>query len=145
MSTIMTLLTTHVDVECFPSGHRVPLLSSSNNQTTVEEEVITFRCIYQGNYSPSSYGSVYWIVTLQNGSEITILDYSNFSDYRIDTRRSCPYDNYACCRFTTELRIHTILPLNNAMITCITIHDSVSSFNTSNLSKLSIQGAYTCV
>ena len=119
----------------------MPLISSSNNQTTVEGEVIEYKCVFQGNYSPSNYGSVYWIIALQNGTKINIFDYSDFSDYLIYTNRSCPHGDYACCRFTTKLRIvHTTLPLNNAMITCVVIYDSVPNFNTSSLGKLFIQG-----
>ena len=104
--------------------------------------MITFSCVFQGNYSPSGYGSVYWIVALQNGSKITVLDYSNFTDYCVDIQRSCPHEDYSCCRSTTKLKIHTTLPLNNAMITCVVIYDSESSYNTSSLSELFMQGAY---
>ena len=126
----------HADVECFPSGDPVPILDSSSNQTTVEGEYITFICIFEGNYSPINYDAVFWIATFQNGSKITIQDDSNFSDYHIETKRSCPPTNYACCHSTTKLSIHTSLPLTNTMITCTILYDSIPSSTTSNLSEL---------
>ena len=111
----------------------MPLLSITSNQTTVEEVAITYRCIFKGNYSPITYGDVYWVVGIQNGSSITILDNSNFTDYHVNTCRNCPHDNFACCQFVTELWILTTLPLNNAMISCVAIYDSVPSYNTSDL------------
>ena len=116
----------------------MPILSNSSNQTTVEGENITFRCIFKGNYSPRTYDSVIWIITFQNGNNITVQDDSNFSDYHIEIKRSCPSTNYACCRFTTKLKIHTSLPLNNTMITCTTLYDSIPSSTTSQLSELQI-------
>ena len=116
----------------------MPILSSSSNQTTVEGENITFSCLFKGNYSPLTYDAVIWIITFQNGNNITVQDDSNFSDYRIETKQSCLSANKACCQFTTRLRIHTSLPLNNVMITCITIYDYMSSSATSNLSELQI-------
>ena len=114
----------------------MPILNSSNDQTTVEGEDITFICLFEGNYSPLKYDAVFWIVKFQNGSNITIQDDSNFSDYHIKTTRTCPYTDYACCRFTTSLSIHASLPLNNAMLTCIALYDDTPSSNTSKLSEL---------
>jgi len=137
-SNVITSTFHTVEVKCFPPGQPVPLLSITSNQTTVEEVAITYTCIFEGNYSPITYGDVYWVLKIQNGSSIAIFDYSNFSDYYINTYRNCPQDNYACCQFVTELWMHTTLPLNNAIISCVAIYDSVSSYNTSNLGELSI-------
>ena len=135
---IYCLKTLYSDVQCFPSGDPVPILNSSNNQATVEGENITFFCLFKGNYSSLKYDAVFWIVTFQNGSNITIQDDSNCSDYHIETEQNCPPTDYACC-FTTTLSIHTTLPLNNTMITCAALYDSILSSTTSNLSKLHLR------
>ena len=126
-----------LDVECFPPGNSVPILSSSNNQTTIEGEMITFICTFQGNYSPSDY-DVYWVIAFQNGSFLQIRNDSNFSDYHISTKQNCPDTNYSCCRFTTELFIHTVLPLNNTAVTCTAMFDFIPSSSISYLSEFSI-------
>ena len=95
----------------------MPLLSGSNNQTTVEEELITFSCSFKGNYIPLNY-AVSWIIKLQNDTTIKVKDDSNDPDYNVNTMKNCPFTNSSCCRFTTELSIHATQPLNNAMITC---------------------------
>jgi len=115
-------------------------LSSSNNQTTVEGEAITFECRFKGNYSPLNY-HVYWIITLQNGSNIILDDDSNFPDYRINTYQSCLYfDTNSCCQFTTELSIdRATISLNDSMITCNAgLNSATSSSNASHLSELYI-------
>lgn len=128
----------YIDVECFLPGDKVPLLHSSSNQTTVEGLMITFQCTYKGNYSPDDY-TVFWMVAFQNGSHILVQDDSNFSDYHIRTQQNCPDSNYSCCRFITELSIHTSIPLNNAKITCSAILNSnVSTSNGSYLSELCV-------
>lgn len=127
-----------LDVRCFPPGSRVPVLNSSNNQTTIEGEDITFMCIFQGNYSPSDY-DVYWLIEFQNGTILQIKNDSNFSNYHISTKQNCP-DTYSCCRFTTELFIHTVLPLNNSTVTCTAEIDFIQSSSISYLSEFSIHG-----
>jgi len=131
-----SLFKLHTDVQCFPPGDPIPLSSSSNNQTTVEGEAITFQCVFGGNYHKDYY--VYWQVILQNGSDIIVDDDSNFPDYHCHTQQKC--SNYSCCQFITQLYINkTNMPLNNAMITCNAVINSIiSSSNTSYLSELSI-------
>ena len=128
-----------IEVQCFPPGNAVPIINSSSNQTTIEGEKITFICTFQGNYSPSDY-DVHWMITFQNGSIVRIQNNSDFSDYHINTKQNCPDTNYSCCRFITELFIHTSLPLNNTMITCtcIAMFDSIPSSSISYLSEFHI-------
>ena len=124
---------------CLSPGEQVAILFSSSNQTTVEGENITFSCTFKGEYSELNYDAVYWKAILQNGSTITIQENSNFLDYHIETKQSCPPNKHPCCCFTTTLRIHASLPLNNAVIKCTTqlFYDAKNS-SISNLSKLQI-------
>ena len=121
----------------------MPLLRSSNNQTTVEEELITFSCSFKGNYVPLKSNInyvayvVYWTIAFQNDSYIIVTGDENDTRYHVNTKDNCPFTNSSCCHFTTELNIHAILPLKDTMITCIT--DSImSTSNTSYLSELTI-------
>ena len=126
-------------VQCLSPGEQVPILFSSGNQTTVEGENITFNCTFKGNYSESNYDIVYWKAILQNGSTITIQDNSNFVDHHIETKQSCPPTKHPCCCFTTKLRIHASLPLNNAVIICTAqLYSDAKNSSISNLSKLQI-------
>jgi len=128
----------HTDVQCFPPKDPIPLLNSNNNQTTVEGEAIAFQCEFGGNYHKDY--NVYWQVTFQNGSNITVDDDSNFFYFHIHTQQKCPSTNYSCCHFITQLYINTTtMPLNNAMITCnAAISSTTSSSNACYLSELSI-------
>ena len=127
-----------IGVGCYPDGEKVPLLSSSNNQTTVEEELITSSCSFKGNYVRLNY-AVYWIIS-QDGSATVVNDEDNYPDYHVDTKKNCPFTNTSCCRFTTELSIHTNLSLNNAMITCYAffVGSRYPTSSTSYLSELSL-------
>ena len=131
------------DGECFPSGHAVPLLSGSSNQSTVEEEVITFSCTFKGNYKTLDY-HVYYIVTLQNGTSITVNDDSDYPDYHVSTKKNCPFTNSSCCRFITKLEIHAAISSNNAMITCnaMFIGSLTPTSSASYLSELTIYEVY---
>ena len=118
----------------------MPLLNGSNDKTTVEGEMITFSCSFKGNYNPMNYG-VYWIIKNQNyGNATTVRTDHNVSDYYVNTKKNCPFTNSSCCRFTTELSIHTFLSLNDAMITCnaIFVDSILPTSNTSTLSELSM-------
>ena len=117
----------------------MPLLSSSNNQTTVEEELITFSCSFKGNYVRLNY-AVYWIIKFQNDSTIVVNDEKDDPGYHVNTKNNCPFTNSSCCHFTTELSIHAILPLNDAMITCnaIFVDSYLPTSSTSYLSELCI-------
>ena len=125
--------------ECYPSGHALPLLSGSNNQSTVEGEVITFSCTFKGNYKPLNY-PVYYIVTLQNGTSITVNDHSNYPDYHVSAMKNCPFTNSSCCRFVTKLEIRAAISSNNAMITCnaMFVDSFIPTSSVSYLSELTI-------
>ena len=126
----------YTDAKCFDSGEPVPIIDGLSNQTTVEQEMIVFGCVFKANYSPNPKKyNVFWMITFQNGSDITVRDDSNFSDYRIDSRRNCSYDNYSCCRSITELYIHTARYLNNSMINCTATYNSIKSTNGSYLGE----------
>lgn len=103
--------------------------------------MIVFKCTFQGDYSSTNLDAVNWEVTFQNGTDIIIE--RNSSDYHIIIN-DCPYTNSPCCQFTIELYVNTSLELNNAMMNCTAIYDSVKSTNASNLSKLSnmLHGSY---
>ena len=124
---------------CYPVGEKVPLLSSNNNQTTVEEELIIYSCSFKGNYVRLNYDA-YWIIIFQNGSAIVVNDENSHPGYLVNTKKNCPFTNTSCCHFTTELSIHAILPLNDAMITCnaIFVDSYFPTSSTSYLSELSI-------
>lgn len=123
---------------CFSAGDAVPLLSSSNNQTTVEEELTKFSCSFNGSYTPINY-SVYWIIKFQNGSTIEVKN-DSIPGYHVNTKVNCPLTDSSCCNFTTELIIHAILLLNNAMITCnaIFVDSLIPTSSSSYLSELSV-------
>lgn len=115
------------DKRCFPHGERVPLLSSSSNQTTVEREVVEFSCTFKDNYSPTKYGVVYWTVMLQNGSSNTV--FVQDDDIHQDS----------FCHFTINLYRNATMSLNDAMITCTASADNMpSSSNASYLSEFHI-------
>ena len=118
-------------------GSDIPLLSSSDNQTTVEGEVITFTCAFQKDYIPLKY-HVQWRVKLQNGSTIIVKDDSSMANYHANIK-NCSYSNSSCCLFIAELSINAAMPLNNAMINCTaTVNGtSSSSSSTSYLSEIS--------
>lgn len=127
-----------IDARCYPARDPVPLLSGSNNQTTVEEEFITFSCSFKGNYKPLYYVyTTFWIIKLQNDTPIVVDDDSNNPDYHVSTKKNCPFTNSSCCRFTTELTINATLPLNNAMISCSAfyVYYLKPTYNTSYLSE----------
>ena len=123
----------------------MPLLNGINNETTVEGEVITLSCSFKGNYIPMNYAA-YWIIKLQNGNTTVVNGDHNTSGYHVSTKKNCPFTNSSCCRFTTELTIHAILPSNNAMITCnaIFVDYYLPTSNTSYLSELSINIFIRC-
>ena len=111
----------------------MPVLSSSNNQTTVEREVVEFGCTFIGNSSLVSYDGVYWTITFQNGSSIIV--HNNIYDYRFYIQQN------SLCHFTTKLYVNTSMSLDNAMVSCIAIMDNIlsSSNATSYLSELLIK------
>ena len=132
------------DVQCYPDGavKPVPLLSSSKNQTTVEGEMVTFKCSFGDNYSPVDY-SIFWRLTLENGSHILVQDGLNYTDYHVNTYQDCPSTNYSCCRFTTELSINgTSLSMNNSVINCNAMINQVTSSGISHLSELMYSDVY---
>ena len=128
-----------IDAWCFPPGHAVPLLNGTNNQTTVEGEVITFSCSLRGNYKPLNY-EVYWIIVFQNHTSTVVDDNHNIPGYHVNTKKNCPFTNFSCCRFITELSINTVLQLNNSIIMCdVTFIDSIQlTSSSSTLSELLI-------
>ena len=113
----------------------MPILSGSKNHTTVEGEMITFKCSFGDNYSPINY-DIYWELALKDGSHITVMDYINYTDFKINTFQDCPPSNHSCCRFTTELSIRTNLSMDNAVVSCVAIINEFRSCSSSDLSEL---------
>ncbi|XP_065885161.1 uncharacterized protein [Dysidea avara] len=109
------------DVQCFPPGNAVPLVSKSVNKSIVEEEVVEFSCVFGGNYDPIDY-TVIWSVTPHNGNATFIDDESDIADFEVTKpQQNCPHGNYSCCKFTTELKIHSNMSLNGAAVTCLVL------------------------
>ena len=125
----------YADIDCYPDDEHVPVLSGSENHTTVEGEMVLFKCSFGDNYSPIDY-DVYWELTLEDGNHITVMDYINYTDFQMKTYQDCPPSNYSCCRFTSQLSIHTNLSMNNAIVTCSAIINELTSYSSSALSEL---------
>ena len=130
-----TLIFWYVDVSCYADDEPVPILSGSKNHTTVEGEMIAFKCSFGDNYSPINY-DIYWELALKDGSHITVMDYINYTDFKIKTFQDCPPSNYSCCQFTTELSVRTNLSMDNAVVSCVAIINELISYSSSDLSEL---------
>ena len=123
------------DVQCFPPGTAVPLVSKSVNKSIVEEEVVKFSCIYGGNYDPIDY-SVIWSVTPLDKNSTYIDDESNIAGFEVTKpKQDCPHSNYSCCKFTTELKIYSNMSLNGAAVTCLVLVLEQPTSDTSYLSE----------
>ena len=123
------------DVQCFPPGNAVPLVSKSVNKSIVEEEVVEFSCVFGGNYDPIDY-TVIWSVTPHNGNATFIDDESDIADFEVTKpQQNCPHGNYSCCKFTTELKIHSNMSLNGAAVTCLVLVLEQPTSDTSYLSE----------
>ena len=120
------------DVYCYRNYEPVPVLSKCKNHTTVEGEIIKFKCSFGDNYLPNDH-YMKWKMKSENGSYIIINDRVNYTDFRMDTHQDCPSNNYSCCRFTSELSVHTNLSMNNATVSCNAI---LTSFSVCHLSEL---------
>jgi len=124
-----------VDVKCFPSGSGVPLISKSFNRSIVEGELVTFSCTFGGNFDPVDY-IVWWSVETQNGDIPYIDDETSTNGFDVTKpQRDCPRSNYSCCRFTTELTVHSNMSLNKAEIQCHAIVLEQQTDGTSYLSE----------
>ena len=122
----------------------VPILSITPNQTTIRGgEVITFECLFGGNYLRDTEASydIYWtivsppqeIIHVDNGSN-TAIGYlvTKPSQHCQDT------NNHTCCQFVSDLHINTfeISVPDKTAITCNAIFLEINSgSNTSGLSK----------
>ena len=83
-----------------------------------------------------NYHDVYWTVTFPNGTIDKVK--SDLPDrYHIVTKKDCPFTTSSCCRFVTELCIHTVLAFNNTMINCTAefIGSITPTSSTSNLGE----------
>ena len=123
----------YTDINCYSDNDPVPILSGSENHTTVEGEMVVFKCSFGDNYSPMNY--IYWELTLEDGHHIVVKDYLNYTDFQMKTYQDCPPNNYSCCRFTSKLNIHTNLSMNNAIVTCSAIINEITSYSSSDLSE----------
>ncbi|XP_065885168.1 uncharacterized protein [Dysidea avara] len=121
------------DVQCFPPGTAVPLISKTVNKSIVEEEVVKLSCIFRGNYDPID-DTVIWSVTPHNGNATYIDDESNIAGFEVTKpQQDCPSSNYSCCRFITTLKIYSIMSLNKAEVKCLAIVLEQPSDSTSYL------------
>ena len=123
-----------LDIECYSDNDPVPILSGSVNHTTVEGEMVMYKCSFGDNYSPIDY-YIYWELTLEDGNHTTVKDYLNYTNFQMKTYQDCPPNNYSCCRFTSKLNIHTNLSMNNAIVTCSAIINELTSYSSSDLSE----------
>ena len=123
-------------VKCFPDRSAVPLVSKSINKSIVEDEVVKFSCTFGGNYDPVDY-MVEWNVTpLNENVTYYIDDESNIAGFEFTKpHQDCPHSNYSCCRFTTELRVHSNMSLNGAEVKCLAIVLEQPTDGTSYLSE----------
>ena len=128
-----TYIFSHIDVQCYPNGDLVPVLSVSENQTAIEGEIVTFKCTFGDNYSPIDY-YVYWELKLKNGSYIVIEDTNHTHTYEDCNSPT----NQSCCQFTTALRIKANLSLNNAIVSCNAVINEQTSYSASYISKLTV-------
>ena len=125
----------YTDINCYSDNDPVPILSGSENHTTVEGEMVVFKCSFGDNYSPMDY-DIYWELTLEDAPHhIVVTDYLNYTDFQMKTYQDCPPNNYSCCRFTSKLNIHTNLSMNNAIVTCSAIINEITSYSSSDLSE----------
>jgi len=124
-----------IDVQCFPPGTAVPLISKSISSSTVVGEVVEFSCIFGDNYNPVYY-IVRWSVTPLSGDATYIDDSTNIPGFVVSKpQRNCSERSRSCCRFITTLKIHSNMSLNKAKIKCIAFVLEQSTSGTSYLSK----------
>ena len=123
----------HADVHCYPGNESVPLLSGCINRVTIEGENVTFNCSFGDDYSPAGY-HMSWRLTHENGSYTMIADNMNYTDFCLRTYQDCPPDNNSCCRFISELNIHTNLSMNNVAVSC---NATINEHTTSSICHLS--------
>ena len=123
----------YTDVKCHPDNEPAPVLSGCVNHTTVEGEMITFKCSFGDNFPPQFLD---WELVLENGNSIIIGDHNDYTGFCMHTHQDCPLNNYSCCRFTSELSVHTNLLLNNATVSCNALVNNLTSFGVCHLSEL---------
>ena len=98
--------------------------------------MVEFSCVFGGNYNPVDC-TVVWSVKLLNTDPVYIDDEDNVTDFEVaKPQQDCPRTNYSCCRFTTELKIHSNMSLNGAAVTCLVLVLEQPTSDTSYLSEL---------
>ena len=122
----------------------VPILSITSNQTTIRGgEVITFECLFGGNYlrDTEALYYIYWTIVSPPQEVIHVDNGSNTAIGYLVTKPSqhCQdTNNYTCCRFVSDLHINTseISVPDKTAINCNAIFLEINSgSNTSGLSK----------
>jgi len=122
-------------VQCFPPRTGAPLISESVNKSIVEGEMVEFSCTFKENYKPLE-DTVVWSVTPPGGNATYIDDKENVAGFKVPKpKQDCPHNNYSCCRFTTRLKIHSNMSLNEATVTCIVLVLELPTSGTSYLRK----------
>ncbi|XP_065883776.1 hemicentin-2-like isoform X2 [Dysidea avara] len=138
-SSVNVTLKFDLDIPCFNDS--VPILSITHNQTTIRGgEMITFECLFGGNYLPDTevLYSIYWKIVSHN--EVIYVDGNSEQIGYIVTKPSqnCPPNNYSCCQFISYLHINTSITSipDEIAMTCngiVNEYDSSSSTSSLNI------------
>ena len=104
-------------------GSLAPLLSDPTNRTTVEEESISFECLYNGDYDRMRlllYSQLfYWQVLMNNVEQPVVIRNNNTKSYRIAVYQTCLTANFSCCTFVSRLTIYdSSMNLDGATVQC---------------------------
>ena len=139
MSGLKYTITFTTDKACFNGP--IPIMCITSNQTTIrgERAVITFECLFGGNYSPDTEAlySIFWTI-ISHGKKIYIDDNSDEIGYVVTKpSQHCPPNNDTCCQFASYLHINTSVESlsDETVVTCNAI---VNEYNSaSSVSSLS--------
>ena len=107
--------------------------------------MITFECLFGGNYLPSTETlySIYW--TVKSYKMITVDDTSDEIGYVVTKpSQHCTGNNKACCRFISSLQINTsvVSVPDESTMTCNALYSE--NFN-ARISSLSEFAYYKCI
>ena len=111
----------------------MPVLNGCYDQITIEGETVKYSCSFGDNYLAADV--VYWRLRLEDRSIILIENKKNYTNFHMDAHQDCPLTNNSCCKFISELSIHTDLSMNDAILYCYALINGFTSDSMCNLSK----------